>query len=300
MDEYEELIPWKFSFGLFDKVIEIIKNWEPEYDNGEKEIKLSLYEELKKELKGQRIIKEYGLERERVDIVVSDNVPIEIKLNLVDKNEIQRALGQLELYLRKWPVIYLILCGDISEDFLFALKKQIEDKYTTDLISYPRIVVIPKGKVADITGNFLEKIDDKSYSIPSIKMLDRTFQVLKSDDYKRSIEIWADDVQHEKDPDNRRLLLAKYLLKMSANMISIISYEIEKCADLSNQEKMEEYIDIVLKTYINNIIKEYAILLAPPKFKNVERTKISKEEIKEARIIIDMILEHGRLHLYEL
>lgn len=298
----EDFIPL-ISLNLFDKVKEIIKSWESEYDEDKNEsyVRDSLIEKLKIGLKGQKVNKEYAIGRMRLDIMVSDLIPIEIKMNLEGRKDLeQKAIGQLEEYLRKWPIIFLVLCGNISEDFLYELKKLVEDKYTSSLISYPRIIVIPKGNVSKIIGNVIEKLDDKCYAIPSVQTLDRRFQIVKGDEYKHTIEIFADDVQLEKDPDIRRFLLTKYLLMMSANMTTIILSEIEKCVKLPTQEKMEEYIDMILKTYLNNIIKEYLILLVPPKhskFNDIKKIKISEEEIREARIMIDVILERGKAHL---
>ena len=70
---------WGFTLDQFDTVIDIVKSRNPIGCKNEKNYEESLFQELIAKLKKQNIQREYGSGRQRIDIVVHDKVPVEIK-----------------------------------------------------------------------------------------------------------------------------------------------------------------------------------------------------------------------------
>ena len=101
----------------------------------------SLFQELIAKLKKQKIQRQYGSGRQRIDIVVQDKVPIEIKYNLQTTSEYHRTIGQLEELLNNWDQILLVLCGDGSADLLKSLEEYVRGKSS---LYDDRIVLVTK------------------------------------------------------------------------------------------------------------------------------------------------------------
>ncbi len=111
---------WLDPFG---EVCKVIKSWKPKGCKTEKEFEKSLLRKLQKELKGKKIQAQYGSGRQRIDIVVDDKVPIEVKKDIKDTSALQRLIGQMEQYFKKWEGLVLVICGNIEQDHLKELKE---------------------------------------------------------------------------------------------------------------------------------------------------------------------------------
>lgn len=123
-------------------VATIIKQWNPGECTTEKEFEKSLVKELQEKLKGKKIITQYGSGKQKVDIVVQDELPIEIKKDITSNAVLQRLLGQIEQYLVNWKYLLLVVCGDISPDYLVMLEAYAKTK--TDFMGDNRIYIIIK------------------------------------------------------------------------------------------------------------------------------------------------------------
>jgi len=135
---------WGFTLDPFGTVCKIIESWRPRGCSTEKEFEQSLLRKLQKELKKQKIQTQYGSGRQRIDIVVDNKVPIEIKKDLKDPRALHRTIGQLEQYFqdKNWDGFFLVLCGNIASDLLKSLKSYAKSK--TDLMGDEKITIIVK------------------------------------------------------------------------------------------------------------------------------------------------------------
>lgn len=88
-------MPYRFTLNPFGRVCQAIESWRPRGCKTEKDYENSLVKKLRKELVNQTIIQQYGSGRQRVDIVVHNKVPIEVKKDLKTTAALQRAIGQL-------------------------------------------------------------------------------------------------------------------------------------------------------------------------------------------------------------
>lgn len=132
---------WGFTLDPFDTVKEIIEAWDASKCTTERQCEQSLARELQNALVNQKIERQYGSGRQRIDILVDDKVPIEMKYDLVSASVLQRLIGQLELYLKKWDQVVLVLCGKISLNMLKDLRKYCNDKTVFPLIETVHIVI---------------------------------------------------------------------------------------------------------------------------------------------------------------
>jgi len=131
-----------YFLNPFGTVEKIVINWNPKGCRTEKDFESSLVSTLEKELPDKRIQRQYGSGRQRVDIVIDDKIPIEIKKDLKTTAIYQRLIGQLEEYLKKWDNLILVLTGDIDQDLFISLKTHCNEK--TDVWGEEKISIITK------------------------------------------------------------------------------------------------------------------------------------------------------------
>ena len=123
-------MPRSFTLDPFGRVCEAIESWRSRGCKTEKDYENSLVKKLENELVNQRIQRQYGSGRQRVDIMVHRKVPIEVKKDLKSTAALQRTIGQLNQYLKDWQGVILVLCGNISSDLFKDLKKYAESQST--------------------------------------------------------------------------------------------------------------------------------------------------------------------------
>ena len=129
-------MPTSFTLNPFGRVCEVIESWRPRGCKTEKDYENSLVKKLEKELVKQTIIPQWASGRQRFDIMVDNKVPIEVKKDLKSTAALQRAIGQLDGYLKDWERVILVLCGDTPRDICKDLKKYAERRST---LIYPRV-----------------------------------------------------------------------------------------------------------------------------------------------------------------
>jgi hypothetical protein len=117
-----------FGPDLFGEVQAVIKSWKPRGCRTEKDYERSLEGRLRSELKDRKVQPQYGSARQRVDIVVGNKVPIEIKKDLVTTAKLQQTLGQLDQYIESWEKVFLVLCGNTPPDILASLRQYARKK----------------------------------------------------------------------------------------------------------------------------------------------------------------------------
>lgn len=137
---------WGFALDPFGTVLEIIDSWKPRNCKTEKDFERSLSSLLSQKLKKQNIETQYGAGKQRINIVVDQKVPIEIKNNLNTTACLQRTVGQLDFHLKKWDRVILVLCGEVKSYMYSDLKQYAEEKTGLTLLDGERVFVINKGK----------------------------------------------------------------------------------------------------------------------------------------------------------
>ncbi len=135
------------------EVTKLIDAWHPRGCKTEKDLERSLQKHLQKNLPSSDVIAQYASGRVKGDIAVDGEVLIEIKDNLKSTAQLQRLLGQLELYNSLWKgKVIVLICGNSQQDLVNVLNKKIEElkeKTTTLLIfSDQKIFLLLRGSAA--------------------------------------------------------------------------------------------------------------------------------------------------------
>jgi len=109
-------------------VIKLIDDWHPRSCKTEKDFERSLHRHLEKNLKDVNVIKQYAAGRVKGDIVVDEKILIEIKDRLKSTAQLQRLLGQIDIYASQWKgKVIVIICGESERDLMKTLKSKIEN-----------------------------------------------------------------------------------------------------------------------------------------------------------------------------
>ena len=110
------------------EIMRLIDDWHPRGCKTEKDLERSLQRHLEKNLPNSDVISQYASGRVKGDIAVDGEVLIEIKDSLKSTAQLQRLLGQLELYNSLWKGrVIVLICGDSQRDLVNALNKKVED-----------------------------------------------------------------------------------------------------------------------------------------------------------------------------
>jgi hypothetical protein len=134
------------------QVTKLIDDWHPRGCKTEKDFERSLQRHLQKNLENSEVIPQYASGRVKGDIAIDGEILIEIKDSLKSTAQLQRLLGQLELYNTLWKgKVIVIICGESQKDLVNALNKKIEDlKASTTflLFSDQKIFLVVRGSGA--------------------------------------------------------------------------------------------------------------------------------------------------------
>ena len=108
-------------------VLKLIDDWHPRGCKTEKDLERSLHKHLEKNLPSSEIIMQYASGRVKGDIAIDGQILIEIKDGLKSTGQLQRLLGQLDLYNGLWKgKVIVMVCGDSQRDLVNALNKKVE------------------------------------------------------------------------------------------------------------------------------------------------------------------------------
>jgi hypothetical protein len=109
------------------EVIKLIESWHPRGCKTEKDLERSLHRHLEKNLTSSEVIMQYASGRIKGDIAVDGNILIEIKDSLKSTGQLQRLLGQLDLYAALWKgKVIVLVSGDSQRDLVNTQTKKIE------------------------------------------------------------------------------------------------------------------------------------------------------------------------------
>ncbi len=108
-------------------VLKLIDSWHPRKCETEKDFERSLHKHLEKNLQNSNVIKQYAAGRVKGDIVVEDKILIEIKDCLQSTGQLQRLLGQLDIYNTQWKgQVIVVICGGSQRDLVKHLSEKVE------------------------------------------------------------------------------------------------------------------------------------------------------------------------------
>lgn len=108
-------------------VLKLIDDWHPRGCKTEKDLERSLHRHLEKNLPSSVIIPQYASGRVKGDLAVNGEILIEIKDSLKSTGQLQRLLGQLDLYNGLWKgKVIVLVCGDSQRDLVSALIKKVD------------------------------------------------------------------------------------------------------------------------------------------------------------------------------
>jgi hypothetical protein len=106
--------------------MKLIDDWRPRGCKTEKDLERSLHRRLEKNLENADIIMQYAVGRVKGDIVVDHEILIELKDKLKSTGELQRLLGQLDIYDARWKGnVIVVVCGDSQRDLVKTLRKKV-------------------------------------------------------------------------------------------------------------------------------------------------------------------------------
>jgi nitrate reductase NapAB chaperone NapD len=129
-------------------VIKLIDDWHPRGCKTEKDFERSLHRHLEKKLEKSDVIMQYASGRVKGDICVDHTVLIEIKDSLKSTGQLQRLLGQLEIYDAQWKgKVVVVICGDTQRDLLKQLDKKVESLKpgVLDIFAEQKIFLVVRG-----------------------------------------------------------------------------------------------------------------------------------------------------------
>ena len=130
-------------------VLKLIDDWHPRSCKTEKDLERSLHKHLEKNLPDSEIIMQYASGRIKGDIGVDGHVLIEIKDSLKSTGQLQRLMGQLDLYHGLWKgKVIVVICGDSQRDLVNALTKKVESlkqDFLTEFLEDRKIHMVVRG-----------------------------------------------------------------------------------------------------------------------------------------------------------
>ena len=127
-------------------VIKLIDAWHPRMCKTEKDLERSLHKHLEKNLASSNVIRQYAAGRVKGDIVVDDEILIEIKDSLKSTGQLQRLLGQLDIYATQWKrKVIVVICADSQRDLVKVLSKKVEALKPESFFSEQNIFLVVRG-----------------------------------------------------------------------------------------------------------------------------------------------------------
>ena len=130
-------------------VMKLIDAWRPRSCETEKDFERSLHKHLEKNLPDVDVQKQYASGRVKGDICVDHKVLIELKDGLKSTGQLQRLMGQLDLYASQWKEkVVVVICGDSQRDLVKALSAKVEALKPQSFFSEQSIFLIVRGSGA--------------------------------------------------------------------------------------------------------------------------------------------------------
>ena len=137
-------------------VIKLIDDWRPRKCETEKDYERSLHKHLEKNLEKSDVIMQYAAGRVKGDIVVDGKILIEIKDSLKSTGQLQRLLGQLEIYATQWKgTVIVVICGDSQRDLVKVVNQKVEALKPEGFFEEQKIFLVVRGAGAPREKEFV-------------------------------------------------------------------------------------------------------------------------------------------------
>ena len=130
-------------------VMKLIEAWHPRGCKTEKDLERSLHKHLEKNLPDTDVQMQYASGRVKGDICVDHKVLIELKDGLKSTAQVQRLLGQLDLYESQWKKeVIVIICGDSQRDLVRQIEAKVEALKPTFILEEQSVFLVLRGSAA--------------------------------------------------------------------------------------------------------------------------------------------------------
>ena len=127
-------------------VMKLIDAWHPRGCKTEKDLERSLHKHLEKNLPDLDVQKQYASGRVKGDICVDHTVLIELKDSLKSTGQLQRLMGQLDLYASQWKKeVIVVICGDSQRDLVKVLTTKVESLKPQGFFEEQKIFLVVRG-----------------------------------------------------------------------------------------------------------------------------------------------------------
>jgi len=118
--------------GVYEGIIDFIKEWNPQKFSNERDYQKNLYEYLsdlqdKGEIREERrILRERGVNR--ADIVIDDRIAIEIKKDLKHQPSVDRCVAQIKRMKNEYNFVIVVIVGENnSRQHITLLKHELRE-----------------------------------------------------------------------------------------------------------------------------------------------------------------------------
>lgn len=130
-------------------VMKLIDGWHPRGCKTEKDLERSLHRHLEKNLPDTDVQMQYASGRVKGDICVDHKVLIELKDGVKSPAQVQRLLGQLDLYASQWKKeVVVIVCGDSQRDLVRQITAKVEALKPTGFFEEQTVFLVLRGSAA--------------------------------------------------------------------------------------------------------------------------------------------------------
>jgi len=129
--------------------MKLIDAWHPRGCKTEKDLERSLHKHLEKNLPDVDVQMQYASGRVKGDICVNHKVLIELKDSLKSTGQLQRLMGQLDLYASQWKKeVVVVICGDSQRDLVKVVTTKVESLKPEGFFEEKKIFLIVRGSGA--------------------------------------------------------------------------------------------------------------------------------------------------------
>src|SRR5712692_592796 len=130
-------------------VMKLIDAWHPRGCKTEKDLERSLHKHLEKNLQDVDVQMQYASGRVKGDICVDHTVLIELKDSMKSTAQLQRLIGQLDLYASQWKEkVVVIICGDSQRDLVKRVTEKVESLKPKGFWEERKIFLVLRGSAA--------------------------------------------------------------------------------------------------------------------------------------------------------
>jgi len=140
--------------------MKLIDSWHPRGCKTEKDLERSLHKHLEKSLPDVDVQMQYASGRVKGDICVDHKVLIELKDSLKSTAQVQRLIGQLDLYESQWKKeVIVVICGASQRDLVRQVTTKVESlARKIGFFEEQSVFLVLRGSAAPPKKGFLDQL----------------------------------------------------------------------------------------------------------------------------------------------